>query len=180
MNNGCTSKLLDLDLVENEIVKMIDNNQNVKRYCKYLSAMPLAKRAIVNGVVINQPDITESLINKNIIPFLYDEKLLDVSKVLVFIATMSGDLKMLSSINSISCNIILPYDYESLENYGHKRSKKLAYEIIDTIDGKLIDNRYKLEVGRYTYTKLNTEKSDYILFNFIIAFKSISTRIGVE
>lgn len=178
MSDKITTKLLDMDLVENEIVKIIDSSQTIKRYCKYLSKMPLSKRAIVNGVIVDQPDITESLTDKNIIPFLYDEKLLDTSKVLIFVSLMSGDLRLLNSSNNISCNIILPHDYEALENYGHKRSKKIAYEIINLIDGAKVDKRYELNIGRYTYTKLNTEKSDYILFNFTISFSSISTKLG--
>ena len=57
-------------LLSGYVAHRLDNNQNIKRYLCYPTLNPLGDEGLkLNSEIIQQPNITESLLDKNIFDF---------------------------------------------------------------------------------------------------------------
>lgn len=139
------------------IVDLINNNQKIKRYCRYKTKTPLLPFGIISGKRIEQPDIYTNLDE----PILNDEKN-EVESAVLFDAMFDPDMQtklemgiFVYDYNSnfdktfgdcaISIDIIVPYNYEKLQSKGDKRTIMLADEIVNTICSNSIteeNNKY--------------------------------------
>lgn len=130
-------KLKNIISIKNKIVGMIDNSQDIKRYLVYLSDCPLAKRAkLENGEMIEQPNIEESLIDKNIIPYQDYDKVISTNKALILVHLSSGDLSdSVIGKNVLTIDIICPTkENMNVGEIGEERIATIADLITDLID----------------------------------------------
>lgn len=155
-----TRKLKPLMDLKNYIVKKIDNNQSIKRYCKYLTYEPLELTSInYSGVAVNQPDIKESLIedikdlNKsaNIIPYTLNntDSILE-KKVLIFIHNYKNDLRGKMGEITFMVDIACPKLFNKLP-FGEERIYKIAEQIIEELDDKYVEEPYIDSIGAYKF-----------------------------
>lgn len=131
-------KFKSITAIENDIVDIIDGNQSIKRYIKYLTDNPLGSRGkLANGKLIDQPDITESLIgnDKNIIPSLYREDCLEYETCLIFIYSHKGDLSS-KTIGEffINIDVLVPTAKDIMSDLREKRTFAIANEICNSLD----------------------------------------------
>jgi hypothetical protein len=152
---------MKLDKVEEHLLDMlrpINDNQNIKRYIRYLSNTPLENTP-------EQPDIEDSLIYDNILITPYSEKVLTESKVLLFFNPINGNLEDESVGEEIySLDIIIPITYWILQGQGKLRAFRIGSEIAKIIDGKEITGVGKTKLKSYKCYKLNDTYAGMTLF----------------
>lgn len=168
-------KFKSIQSIKNEIVQAIDGNMEIKRYIKYLTDSPLGSRGkLDDGKLIDQPDITESLIGKNIIPIMYYEDCLESSKVFIFVYPYTGDLSGKALGNQkINIDIIVPTTKEILEDLGIQRSFEIANLICNTLDDvRLNKGLTNLAFTGYVYERISKE-AEYVAL-------AIQTEIGTS
>jgi len=123
--------------IRNEIIRRIDNSQECKRMITYLTNTPLLLKGKNKlGSVVNQPDLTESLYNKNIYPMSFSLEILSSDKTIVFVHMYDGDLKQAKGKNIIVIDICTPVSYYTLEGMGEDRPWNLANYVCTLVDNE--------------------------------------------
>lgn len=126
------------------IVDLLNNNQNIKRYCKYKSKTPLSKVGKLGNVTVKQPDIeydidedytnADGTIEKPVLfDCMFDSEMQTELDLGIYVYDYNAYLQKTIGDLYISVDIIVPYNYERLQSKGDKRTVKLAHEIINTI-----------------------------------------------
>lgn len=132
-----------------DILTLIDSNQNIKRYLKYLSDSPLE-------ITQSQPDIEESLINENIILTPFNENILEESKVFLFFNPFQGNLSSFSVGKEIyTIDIVTHLNKWLLSGEGKIRTFRIGSEI-----SKMIDSKDVTGVGKVTLDNFKVFKND--------------------
>jgi hypothetical protein len=143
---------LKFDKVEKHLVDMlmlIDQNQNIKRYIKYLSNTPLDKTD-------EQPDINDSLINDNLILTPYNDKIITEPKVVLFCNPMNGDLESENVGEEIfTIDMIVPISSWVLQGQGKLRTFRISAEIAKLIDDKDVTGIGKVKITKFKCYKVN-------------------------
>nr|DAH12581.1 MAG TPA: hypothetical protein [Caudoviricetes sp.] len=135
---GISMKFKNITAIKNEIVKLIDENQDIRRYMTYLTDSPLSKKAkLNNGKLVDQPDITESLIEKTIIPYMYFEEVVEKAIPIMFVYMSKGDMSN-STVgdNYLVIEILVPTKANILQGLGEERCANIADTITDILDDK--------------------------------------------
>lgn len=135
-------KLKYLNTLKNMVIKAIDDNQEIKRYCKYYTSTPTLSTGLDNhGNIKEQPDINESLVGKNIIPYMFYEDLLVENRVFIFCYYNRGNLTNVVGKNRFFIDVVAPVELNFLEGgIGEERIASIADLITDTLDGKRLSN----------------------------------------
>lgn len=157
------NKLRKVNFLTNFMMNKIDNNQEIKRFVLYGTNNPLGKRGQdLNGTIISQPDITDSLVTKNALfndPF--DQNILDTEKVCyIFIYPYSATFKK-DDIGDLEfvVNILSPSEYNNLTR-GDKRIFEIGYRIEDLLDQYVIENNEgNYEIGNVMFDLTNSAHS---------------------
>lgn len=140
------------------ILKLIQQNQNILRYIKYLNDNPLDT---------SNPNITSNLVKDgNIIPTMFDITLTNIEEVKMFIYPKQGSLKdkPLGDV-FFHIDILIPDEHWTLSGLGQFRAFRIADEITQMIDGQseiagtgqinVVDfNAFKLTSSNYTVLSL--------------------------
>lgn len=159
---------MKFDKVEEHLLDMlslIDDNQNIKRYIRYLSNTPLESTVEVNGQTIQQPDIDDSLIYNNILITPYSEKTLSESKVLLFFNALNGNLESETVGEEIySLDIIVPITYWILQGQGKIRVFRIGSEIAKLIDSKKITGIGEVKILNFKCYKVNDTYAGMTMF----------------
>lgn len=143
------------DNLTNILLTMI-NNQNLKRYIKYLNDNPLEKS-------LSQPDITDNLIGTNILLTPLNTEVVTVENVYIFINPFSGDLTRYPVSDDIySIDIMIPNDKWLIS--GKIRPIRIAHEISKNIDGLNIAGIGKVEITHYKTSVINRIFSCFSIF----------------
>lgn len=176
-------KLKNLTKIKNEIASIIDSNQNIKRYCKYMTNTPLLSMGMaLDGSMKKQVDISDTLIDKNIIPYRFMEDILTESNVIIFVYFDEAELSNKSPLGyyKFSIDVFVPKKYDSLKELGQERNIEIITTIADLLDNeKLPDNlglgSVDIVYGRQTRL---TNKSDYTIFSLDLNIKGSNFRIS--
>ena len=119
-------------LLSGYVAHRLDNNQNIKRYLRYPTLNPLGDEGLkLNSEIIQQPNITESLLDKNIFDSMFNESMEELHESQIYIHTYKGRSDGEWGEIYIAINILIPLTYEKLANFGDKRSFAIATEIED-------------------------------------------------
>lgn len=124
------------------IADMLDNDQRIKRYLCYNNLSPLAKRSkTYDGKVVDQPDITYSLIDSdNIENGMFDEEMTQLVKNQLYVHVYRGDRN--DDVNAtvyIVINILVDKKFEHLTNKFDLRSYKIGDIIEELFNDVYID-----------------------------------------
>lgn len=170
---GSSLKLRNITKIRNRIIQIINNNQEIKRFIKYLTNTPLENVGYSkDGSEIQQIDIEEDLKGENILPISFNKKVLSSEKVVIFCYRLQGDLSDNSiGINTIIIDIICPSSYLVLEGENADRNTEIAYRIIDEVDGKVINSIGTAKVVHYNEQRLSDD-DDYDILSLIIEIKT--------
>lgn len=166
--------------IKNEILSILDNNQELKRLCTYLSPTPLASRGLLKGNSVKQPDITKSLIKDNLIPYGFNDKLLDSEMVLIFcgIYDIKFERNNVMDTNIFMISIMLPSNYNDLQPYGDERIIEIASRIADELDNKSLNNgmsNIKIRSGSMANYRKH-ESKDYLILTIPLEISTSSAR----
>ena len=153
------------------LIETIDGNQNIKRYCRYLtSKTPLEKEGInYKNEIMEQPDLTETLTEKLregkdlaatsreriLIPYMFDEELLKVEKLLIFVSSPISEFRDSMTEHEFNVTVALNVEYNSIEPFGSERAMEILCELLDEIEGRFVDEKYREDIG---YIKFELKK----------------------
>ena len=90
-DNTKTQFIYKSGLLSNYVAYRLDNNQNIKRYLRYPTLNPLGDEGLkLNSEIIQQPNITESLLDKNIFDSMFNESMEELHESQIYIHTYKG------------------------------------------------------------------------------------------
>lgn len=158
--------------IKRYMIDKIDNNQNIKRLCRYMTTTPLLNRGkTYNGKMIAQPDLIESLkfdaenekgeaiISKRVIyPHQFTEDVVDRDRVTIYVYSprttinlrevmVGRDHQDITGQHLFNISIVYPLEYEEIEPYAEERSMAIACEIADMLDDLFIEGETREIVG---------------------------------
>lgn len=159
MNNSeyVLKTLKHIGLVTACIVDLINNNQNIRRYCRYKSKTPLAPIGIIGNKKIPQPNITtgldeivydnsgEILYKPVLFDCMFDSEMQTELELGIYVYDYNSDFDKTFGKCMISVDIIVPYDFEKLQSKGDKRTIMLANEIVNTLCNKPITKENNID-----------------------------------
>ena len=150
-------------LLSGYVAHRLDNNQNIKRYLYYQTLNPLGDEGLkLNSEIIQQPNITESLLDKNIFDSMFNESMEELHESQIYIHTYKGRSDGEWGEIYIAINILIPLTYEKLANFGDKRSFAIATEIADMFQDICVA---KDNADKYLIEKLGNLKFKIIQFD---------------
>lgn len=144
---------------KNEIVKRIDECQEIKRYLTYMTDCPNAKRArLGDGTFIKQDDIEDSLIEKSIIPRMDYGKIVETATPLILIHIAEGTFEQEFSKNSYAIDIVCPTkENANVEGLGQERLLQLATYVTALLDKKEIVGASKAELKKHQHYRISKQ-----------------------
>lgn len=181
--------------IKNYIVKKIDDNQNIKRLCRYLTKNPLSKKSLdYNGTLVQQPILVDSLINttlegnginKNqvLIPYMFTDEIITDKQCYLFVHPYSNNYDNAFGENIFAVDVIVPYEYNEIDPYSDERLFLIVNEIVDLFDNMVVDDEYVQELGmielniggRSTLQRLSKTTS-YLFYTVFISTRLCNMR----
>ena len=170
-------KLKKLTKIKNEIVRILDNDQIIKRYCLYSTNTPLLEMGrMLNGQVVEQPNVEESLVDKNIIAYRFLEEVLLENRNMIFVYFEEVDLSDNLGRYKFKVDIFVYKSYDVLAELGQERNVEIATRVADLLDKEKIFGFDDLELQYGRQVRLNN-KTEYTIFELELEVKSSSFRI---
>ena len=173
-------------LLSSYVAHRLDNNQNIKRYLCYPTLNPLGDEGLkLNSEIIQQPNITESLLDKNIFDSMFNESMEELHESQIYIHTYKGRSDGEWGEIYIAINILIPLTYEKLANFGEKRSFAIATEIEDMFqdicvakdnsEKHLIEKLGNLKFKIMQFDNGRLTKTNNVVLNTVILKTGVST-----
>ena len=147
-----------------DIFTLILQNQNIRRYLKYMDNEPLS---------VSKSDITDTLVNENIFLKPYSDVLIstDAAECYLFAGNLFGTVNQYPTAPiNIKFIICCPNDYWVLEGKGKLRAFRIADEISKLIDSNHETGAGRVEITNFSVTPLNNNK--YSALDFDVQFNT--------
>lgn len=168
-----SQKLYRIVYLKNYLVKKIDENQTIKRLCRYMTTTPLLNKGYsYDHRLIQQPDLVDSLLepvvhdtqvsikDPTLVPYAFSESVLNDRKLSIYVHCPYSSFSPNGSTGRSSLNgadvtgrhkfmieIIYPIEYDRLEPFGEERANLIGCEILNLIDGQYVDEETRKKVG---------------------------------
>ena len=170
-------KLKNLTKIKNEIVQILDESQEIKRYCIYSTNTPLLEMGKqLDGKMVIQDNINDSIIDKNIIPYRFMEDVLQENKTLIFVYFNEANLTDVLGSYRFNVDIFVHKSYDVLEELGQERNVEIATTIADLLDEKSIIGFGQVELNYGRQVRMNT-KTEYTIFELDLEVKMSNFRV---
>ena len=158
----------------------------IKRYLYYPTLNPLGDEGLkLNSEIIQQPNITESLLDKRIFDCMFNENMEYLHESQIYIHTYKGRSDGEWGEIYIAINILIPLTYEKLANFGEKRSFAIATEIEDMFqdicvakdnsEKHLIEKLGNLKFKIMQFDNGRLTKTNNVVLNTVILKTGVST-----
>lgn len=187
-----SQKMARVSILKNYIAQQIDESQNIKRLCRYLTKTPLLSRGLTyDDRKVNQPDLEDSLLypvvkdqqaqthGACLIPYLFSETILSEQQVSIYVyspkttfnplrKTGFGQDQLLGT-HLFIVDIVFPQTYDRIDPYGEERHLQIASEILDLFDGTSVSEELRKVIGDITFhvvgeiTTLRLSKAGYLI-----------------
>ena len=201
-----SQKLARVSILKGFLVDQIDNNQVIKRLCRYLTKTPLYRRGLTyDGKLVEQPDLIGSLLTETtqdpyahtkdpiIIPYVFTEGILSEQQITLYVhspkssfntnrGTGFGQDRLLGS-HLFLIDIVFPQIYDRVDPYGEERHLMIASEILDLFDGKSVSEELRKVVGDVVFqvvgdiTTFRLNKAGYLVTTIPIQVTVPSGRV---
>ncbi|WP_252251348.1 hypothetical protein [Clostridium sp. VAP52] len=173
-----STKFQKIDPIINLLVTEMNNDQELKRLCTYLTYQPLADKSTdMNGNVIYQRDITSSMLKeqkicvskttdkndkaykeiiipKIVIPYCFnstkDDDIL-TEQVSLFVHNFRNDLDSQIGANDFVIDVLVPSKYQELKPYGVNRLHEILKRIAYLFDNVETDSESSDTLGDITF-----------------------------
>lgn len=166
-----SQKLRRIVPIKRYIIDKIDENQNIKRLCRYMTTTPLLNKGkTYDGKMIEQPDLVESLksdaaesgiatISRQVIyAYPFTEDVIEKDRVTIYVYSPRTSINTSAVGNRrnyddytgkhlFHIQIVYPIEYEEIEPYAEERSMSIACEIADMLDDLYIEGDAREIVG---------------------------------
>ena len=157
--NTTSNKIRKVTVVKKFIMETIDSSQNIRRYMRHITRLPLARKSedYDNNIKV-QNDINTSLLQNGI----DGEQCLfsgsfnpDVDNLKMPYIFVHSSYSTVNGANNTLCFVIYilcPERYNRLANYGEERIYEIADEIVQLLDGYTLENNDTVKsVGNLTF-----------------------------
>jgi hypothetical protein len=155
LNNGKhfrTQKGMDIIAVKNYLVEKICENENIRKYCRWVTKTPLGKNGLgYNGDIIVQHHLDDKYdLRKEVIaekglcykqilyPYMFNEDIVDLDQMFMFVYPYSNNFNKSMGTNVYQVTICMPIEYNEISPYGDERIYRILHEIIDMFDGIIV------------------------------------------
>ncbi len=175
-----SQKLRRISPIKNYLIDSINNNQNIKRLCRYMTTTPLLNKGkTYDGEIVSQPDLVDSLLHPAtkdtqatikdtvLVPYAFSDDIVSEKKVSVYAYSPKTliDTSYRGRHHDIVCRhlfvveVVYPQEYDRIEPYGDERSNLIACEILNMFDNHYISGELRELVGDCQF-KIEGEISD--------------------
>ena len=197
--NTKSQKVRRISPLKNYIVGQIDNNQNIKRLCRYLTQTPLMSQGLTyDNKRLKQPDLKDSLLESVVedvqasvskavlIPYSFTEEILEEQQVTIYVHCPKSYLNRVTGSHLFLVEIVFPRIYDMIEPYGEERNLLIASEIFDMFDEQRVSDDLKKLVGEVEFkinrdmTTLRLGKAGYLITTIQIEADVMTPRISVD
>lgn len=201
-----SQKLARVSILKNYIAKQIDENQSIKRLCRYLTTTPLHSRGLTyDGYKVNQPDLVDSLFtpvvnDRNVqstedvlVPYPFSEMILNEQRITIYVHSPKTSFNTnrgrgfgqddLLGTHLFLVEVVFPTTYDRIDPYGEERHLMIASEILNLFDGTSVDEDLRPVVGDITFrivgdmTTLRLNKVGYLVTTIPIETTVPSMRV---
>lgn len=170
-----SAKIRRITPLKNYIVRSIDENQNIKRLCRYYTRTPLLNKGRgYDSSLIKQPDLIDSLLH----PVVNDKGVSSTARGQILYKTaFSGDVlderqvsiyvhsprssfnpnmvsgrtnygtDRLTGKHFFTIEIVYPTELNELDSLEQERATEIACEILDMLDEKYVDEHTSVYTG---------------------------------
>lgn len=192
--NTKSTKLRKVTSIRKLIIDIINENQSIKRYMRFTTKMPLAKKSIDNnGNVKVQNDIVNSLlIDSNegeqcLFSGSFNPEMSNIQIPYIFVHSYRTRVRGSDSTINFAIHIVCPQKYNTLQHYGDERIYEIGEQIIELLDGYTIENSDIAEVtGNVTFICEGdieeyrlSKTSDIIVLTIPIVVRNVAMRSRV-
>ncbi|HBJ1650328.1 TPA: hypothetical protein LA460_000232 [Clostridium botulinum] len=170
-----STKFQKIDNIISLLVSEMDNDQELKRLCTYLTYQPLANKSTdMSNNVIYQRDITTSMLeeqkicvskttDKNdkaykeitvpqiLIPYCFQEDKILTEQVSLFVHNFRNDLDSQIGANDFMIDVLVPSKYQELKPYGVNRLHEILKRIAYLFDNVETDSESSETLGNITF-----------------------------
>lgn len=191
-----SQKVRKITVLKKYMLDAIDNNQDVKRYMRYLTTTPLSKKGVgYDGDVIVQNDLVESMKyssdegEKVLFTGGFDPYMETIVKNYIFVQHQRSRITDDgTNIMTFMVYILIPEKYNELKNYGEERTYQIADSICQVLDCHTIENdeivdivgNAKIEIYGDIVEQRLTKTKDIILVTLPIRIVSSTLRVWNE
>ena len=191
-----SQKIRKITVLKKFILDTLDSDQEIKRYLRYLTTTPIAKRGIgYDGATIIQNDLTTSLKSnsdegeKALYSGGFDPMMETIVKNYVFVQHYRSRIQS-NGMDMIyfTIHILIPEKYNELKNYGEERAYQIADRVCQLLDTHIIENdeivdivgNVKFEVFGDIVEERLTKTKDVIILTIPIRIASSTLRVWDE
>lgn len=159
--------------IKRYLVDRINKNQDIVRYCRYLTKTPLLEMGIdYKDKVVEQPDLDCGLLEplsehrdkdgnyveytgvetrgKILIPYAFDSNLMVKEQLFIFVSNSYAAFSNVYNTGEYTFDIVITYSptYNVLDPYGEERSFMIVDKICKMFDAMYPENsQYSEEIG---------------------------------
>lgn len=189
-----SNKIRKVTYLKRFILEKIDENQKIKRYLRYTNKLPLAKKSQnYDGVLVMQPDLSESLMQnckegeKSLFGGSFNPEMSNLKTPNIYVHSHRIQSYGADSTMSFVLHILCPQTYNELQSYGRERVYEIADEIVQMLDGYVIDEKEIVDVvgnltldfeGDFSEYRL-AKSSDVIVLSIPLKIKNVGIRSSI-
>ncbi|MBY6838838.1 hypothetical protein [Clostridium botulinum] len=194
-----STKFQKIDSIINLLVTEMDNDQELKRLCTYLTDQPLKDKSVdMDKNIIIQKDILASMLKEQIvytekngkkvipqilIPYCYQEAKVNQECVTIFVYNDKNDLDNKIGINDFNIDVLVPAKYQELNPYGINRIHEILKRISYLFDNVQTDKESSEILGNITFNlagigregRIN-KTNEMTIYSVIVRTKLINAR----
>ena len=183
--NTKSQKLYRVSPLKNYIVSKIDNNQNIKRLCRYMTKTPTYNKGLTyDNKLIKQPDLNDSLLESVttdesatvkeyvLSPYAFTEDVLAERRLTIYVHSPRSIFNINAANNRPNygtdellgkhlflVEIVYPTEYNKIDPHGMERANLIACEILNEIDNLTTEGELAELVGECIF-KVEGEITD--------------------
>ena len=172
-----SNKIRKVTVLKRIILEKINENQNIKRYMRYITKLPLARKSedFDHNIKI-QPDVLTSLMEDNddgeqfLFGGSFNPEMDNVKIPYIFVHSSRSKVDGVNNTIYFTIYILCPERYNRLANYGEERIYEIADEIVQLLDEYSLENNdIAKEIGNLkfvidgSFEELRMSKSNDII-----------------
>lgn len=193
--NTRSNKIRKVTVIKRFILDKLNENQNIKRYMRYITKLPLARKSedFDNNIKL-QPDILTSLTEDTVsgeqclFSGSFNPEMDNIKIPYIFVHSPRSSINGTDNIIHFVIYILCPERYNRLANYGEERIYEIADEIVQLLDEYSIeDTNISKEVGNLkfeiegSFQEFRMSKSnDIIVLAIPLKIKSTALRSKIN
>ena len=154
-----SNKIRKVTILKRFILEKINENQNIKRYMRYVTKLPLARKSEdYDSNIKVQPDILTSLMEDNndgeqcLFGGSFNPEMDNIKIPYIFVYSSRSKVDGINNTIYFTIYILCPERYNRLANDGEERIYEIADEIVQLLDEYSLENNdISKEIGNLEF-----------------------------